>query len=242
MVSAVPTVVDPLTRLAPADDYAGGSPPSPPRGRGLGISKIERFANVETLGLRFCRRIITLNVTPPSWRLQGRLEAGVTPIRWEIPRLCRGGSKSLTFSGVRAQGLGKDPSPVPRPLGKARGAVHPLPRERANAVLGALRRAMALSLSLGERANGVLGALRRAMAFSLSLGERANGVLGRYGARWRFPSPLGRGQMGCWGRCGARWRFPSPLGRGQMRCWGRYGARWLFPSPLGRGWPRDEVG
>ena len=72
-------------------------------------------------------------------------------IRWEIPRLCRGGSKSLTFTGVRAHGSGKDPSPVPRPLGKARGAVHPLPRERANAVLGALRRAMAFSLSLGER-------------------------------------------------------------------------------------------
>ena len=71
-------------------------------------------------------------------------------MRWEIP-LCRGGSKSLIFTKARADGPGKDPSPVPRPLAKARGAVHPLPRERANAVLGALRRAMAFSLSVGER-------------------------------------------------------------------------------------------
>jgi hypothetical protein len=48
-------------------------------------------------------------------------------IRWEIPRLCRGGSKSSTFTGVTAHGPGSDPSPVPRPLVKARGAVHPLP-------------------------------------------------------------------------------------------------------------------
>ena len=56
-------------------------------------------------------------------------------IRWDVARRCRGGSRSLTFTGVMEQGASKDPSPVPRPLGKARGAVHPLPRERANAVL-----------------------------------------------------------------------------------------------------------
>ena len=72
-------------------------------------------------------------------------------IRGEIPQLCRGGSQRLTFSGVRVGWLGKDPSPVPRPLERTRGAVHPLPWERANAVLGALRRAMTFSLSLGER-------------------------------------------------------------------------------------------
>jgi hypothetical protein len=43
------------------------------------------------------------------------------------PRRCRGGSKSLTSSGVRVRWPGKDPSPVPRPLVKTRGAVHPLP-------------------------------------------------------------------------------------------------------------------
>ena len=43
---------DPLTRLAPADEGAGCDPPSPPRGRGLGILEIERLANVETLDRR----------------------------------------------------------------------------------------------------------------------------------------------------------------------------------------------
>src|SRR5208337_3977895 len=69
----------------------------------------------------------------------------------EISRLCRGGSKSLTSSVATVGWPGKDPSPVPRPLVKARGAVHPLPLERASAVSGALPRAMTFSLSLGER-------------------------------------------------------------------------------------------
>ena len=34
VVTSIFKVVDPLTRLAPADENAGGSPPSPPRGRG----------------------------------------------------------------------------------------------------------------------------------------------------------------------------------------------------------------
>ena len=42
------SIMDPLTRLAPADEGAGCDPPSPPRGRGLGILRIERFVNVET--------------------------------------------------------------------------------------------------------------------------------------------------------------------------------------------------
>ena len=42
------SIMDPLTRLAPADESAGCDPPSPPRGRGLGILRIERFVNVET--------------------------------------------------------------------------------------------------------------------------------------------------------------------------------------------------
>ena len=42
--------MDPLTRLAPADEGAGCDPPSPPRGRGRGIRRIERFVNVETRG------------------------------------------------------------------------------------------------------------------------------------------------------------------------------------------------
>ena len=42
------SIMDPLTRLAPADESAGCDPPSPPRGRGQGILRIERFANVET--------------------------------------------------------------------------------------------------------------------------------------------------------------------------------------------------
>ena len=44
------SIMDPLTRLAPADESAGCDPPSPPRGRGLGILRIERFVNVETPG------------------------------------------------------------------------------------------------------------------------------------------------------------------------------------------------
>ena len=44
------SIMDPLTRLAPADESAGCDPPSPPRGRGLGILRIERFVNVETSG------------------------------------------------------------------------------------------------------------------------------------------------------------------------------------------------
>ncbi len=51
------SIMDPLTPttsrtwgplLAPADESAGCDPPSPPRGRGLGILRIERFVNVET--------------------------------------------------------------------------------------------------------------------------------------------------------------------------------------------------
>ena len=60
IVSAVPTLRDPLTRLAPADDNAGGSPPSPPRGRGRGIYRSAlvfipwfRSSNVETPALTF---------------------------------------------------------------------------------------------------------------------------------------------------------------------------------------------
>ncbi len=45
------SIMDPLTRLAPADESAGCDPPSPPRGRGRGILRIERFVNVETRGL-----------------------------------------------------------------------------------------------------------------------------------------------------------------------------------------------
>ena len=44
------SIMDPLTRLAPADEGAGCDPPSPPRGRGRGIRRIERFVNVETRG------------------------------------------------------------------------------------------------------------------------------------------------------------------------------------------------
>ena len=43
----------------------------------------------------------------------------------------------------------KDPSPVPRPLVKARGAVHPLPRERENRFCA--RGRDDFSLSRGER-------------------------------------------------------------------------------------------
>src|SRR5208283_860765 len=70
---------------------------------------------------------------------------------WEIPRLCRRGSKSLTSSGVTVGSPGKDPSPVPRRLGKARGAVHPLPAEREKRVFSAWVRAMIFPLSRGER-------------------------------------------------------------------------------------------
>ena len=59
----MPTVVDPLTRLAPADDNAGGSPPSPRGGEGREFTRtamtnettpastplsFPRFENVET--------------------------------------------------------------------------------------------------------------------------------------------------------------------------------------------------
>ena len=40
--------MDPLTRLAPADEGAGCDPPSPPRGRGQRNAEIERPTNVET--------------------------------------------------------------------------------------------------------------------------------------------------------------------------------------------------
>jgi hypothetical protein len=38
---------NPLTRLAPADESAGGSPPSPPRGRGRGIYTRPSLSNVQ---------------------------------------------------------------------------------------------------------------------------------------------------------------------------------------------------
>ncbi len=83
-------------------------------------------------------------------------------IRSQIPQVCRGGSKSLTSSGVAVRSQGKDPSPVPRPLVKARGAVHPLPRERENPIFGAPVRAVICSLSLGERVTEVRGRVRGA--------------------------------------------------------------------------------
>ena len=95
-------------------------------------------------------------------------------MRWEIPQLCREAVRVLTSSGITVRWPGKDPSPGPRPLVKARGAVHPLPWERENPVFSAPVRAMIYSLSLGERAGVVLGALPRAESFSLSLGERGD--------------------------------------------------------------------
>jgi hypothetical protein len=56
VVTSIFTVVDPLTRRAPAGDDAGGAPPSPPRGRGSGNFSldsrvhyvVEVLENVET--------------------------------------------------------------------------------------------------------------------------------------------------------------------------------------------------
>ena len=57
------SAMDPLTRLAPADEGAGCDPPSPPRGRGRGILRVERFANVETSGAGFQPA-----PEPPRWQ------------------------------------------------------------------------------------------------------------------------------------------------------------------------------
>ena len=233
IVSAVPTVLDPLTRLAPADDNAGGSPPSPPRGRGLGISKIERFANVETLGLRFCRRIITLNVTPPSWRLQCRLEAGVTPNPLGDPPVLPGRQQEFDIFGSTGSGAGQRPLTRPAPAGEgarrgppsppgegkcgaggaaARDGFFPLPwGEGKWGVGGAAARDGVFPLPWGEGKWGVGGATARD-GFFLSLGERAN--LGALRARWLFPSPLGRGRMGCGGATARDGVFPLPWGEG----------------------------
>ena len=83
-----------------------------------------------------------------NWKLENRSEI---LIRWEDPPAVPGRQQESDIYRSKGQGPGKDPSPVPRPLGKARGVVHPLPPERANSVLDALRRAMAFSLSRGER-------------------------------------------------------------------------------------------
>ena len=57
------SATDPLTRLAPADEGAGCDPPSPPRGRGRGILRIEHFVNVEARGAGFQPA-----QGPPRWR------------------------------------------------------------------------------------------------------------------------------------------------------------------------------
>ena len=76
------SAICPLTRLAPADDGAGCDPPSPPRGRGLGISKIEHFVGVETPGPPACWRPFSLplaetngHLRNPASKLAGRKAA-----------------------------------------------------------------------------------------------------------------------------------------------------------------------
>ena len=150
-------------------------------------------------------------IAPPA----SRTPFAVSLIRWEIPPLCPGGSKRLTLTGVRAHGSGKDPSPVPRPLGKARGAVHPLPP--------------------GEGKYGVGRATARDGFFPRPPGE-GKYCVGRASARdGFFPRPPGEGKY-CVGRATARdGFFPRPLGEGKY-CVGRATARdGFFPLPPGEG-------
>ena len=108
------------------------------------------------------------------------------------PRLCLGGIRGSMFPGrtVPAE-MGTDPSPVPRPLVKAYGAVHPLPRGEGKHQAGDARAPNELfSLSRGERRGSTR--LKRTL-FPFPWGEGGRGT--RSGEGFLVPIPL-RGQHG----------------------------------------------
>ena len=74
--------MDPLTRLAPADEGAGCDPPSPPRGRGQRNAEIERPTNVVTShGLE--ARALTFHI----FEARERKRRGRGWFRWSWPVL-----------------------------------------------------------------------------------------------------------------------------------------------------------